>query len=52
MVRVAIDALRGTSEWRPTGAHERRGCGPRAALIVAGFAGLAGAIAVITHFVG
>jgi len=52
MVRVAIDALRGTSEWRPPAARPRRGCAPRAALIVAGLAGLGAAIAVITHFVG
>jgi hypothetical protein len=49
MVRVAIDALRGTSEWRPPGARERRGCAPRAALIVAGLAGLAAAMVAIAH---
>jgi hypothetical protein len=52
-VRVAIDALRGTAEWRPPGEVRRRGCAPRAAaLVVAGVAALASVFAVIAHFAG
>jgi hypothetical protein len=53
MVRVAIDALRGTAEWRPPGAVQRRGCALRAtALVVAGLAALVSGIAILTHFAG
>jgi hypothetical protein len=52
-VRVAIDALRGTAEWRPPATVRRRGCAPRAAaLVVAGIAALGSVIAIITHFAG
>jgi len=52
MVRVAIDALRGTSEWRPQRVREPSRHAARVALIVAGLAGLAAVIAVISHVVG
>jgi hypothetical protein len=53
MARVAIDALRGTADWRPPAAAKRRGCAPRVAvLVVAGLAALASVIAIIVHFAG
>ena len=52
-VRVAIDALRGTAEWRPPDAGRRRGCAPRTAVLVAaGIVVLTSVVAVIAHFVG
>jgi hypothetical protein len=52
-VRVAIDALRGTADWRPPEAVQRKGCAPRAAaVVIAGLAALASVIAIVTHIVG